>query len=637
MNLQNSFSCLILLFLIFTSVNAEEIQEESSKTVYYYFFENAEETFYVDTLAKESHFFDPVNKPGYFSLNTGNTGSPNLSLAEIPEQGFGFRYAPNLLGVWNRNPENLKVYKNTFPYTDLSLLFGGNEKVMARAIHSQPIGRGFQISGDFQRINSKGAYNRQRNLNNHLSTHLSYVSPLADHTIDFAFFLNNHRGQENGGLENINYLNENPGINKELVPILLNNAERNISQNSFLLQQKWRIGNTEIIQRDTVAMNDTIQNDTLLAVLPEPSNNIIFHKIEYKTSNHRFTDFNPNENAYPDNVNTTVDSIHRNAQVRIIDQRLGFRGRIFEQKNEDGNLPMLNYAIYQDFASINVQNLNSNAAFLQFSTGGSLNFLSRRFSSALEAEFIYSGYNSGDFQVTSESSYDINKNWIINAGYRYQQSEPYFIMQQNESSFFSYENDFEKTTVHSLHSGLQSKKSNFSVNASIQFFNNYTYFNDLYSPTQHDDMFLNLDLSVSHQLNLGRFHLKNYLLARYLSDKAPIDFPAFQLHHSLFFQNDLFNQALTFNLGLDIRHRESFFMQGYDIVNNIYYEQRNWKPSYHPVVDIFLNVKIQTVRVSLSLTHVNSDLFPQETDWGSYRYPITPRTFQLGIQWLFYN
>lgn len=627
----------LLPIVIALSLKAEDNQGKSKPVVFYHLFDEPYELRHVDTLISDIHFYNPVDRPESFSLHTGNVGGPNQSFHhfEIPE--FGFNHAPAQLGHWERNLQTLRVLQNEFPYTKMNLLFGTDQRVMARAVHSQPIGRGVHISGDFQRINAGGSFARQRNLNNHLSLHLNYISPQGNYTADAGFFMNNHRGQENGGLQDVDVLSNQPGINLDIVPIRSANAERTNQNNSFFVQQAWKFGEPAQFEED----------DTLIQ-LPQFSPFSFYHRYTHRNQAYMFRDNNPDIQFYPDSYALPADSIYRRSRGIENAQRIGLKGTL-GKRFETVELTDTNaveptaperffyYDLYTGGALVEHRLKFQTTNYAQLQSGIDFGYRNSFFNGYFSAAVITDGYNDGDYFVKSGGNVLFDSVIQLGLDYHFQSSAPAFVYHRLQSNVLSYENDFEKVKAHSVKGEANWLPAKLNLNFAASHIQHHVFLADRGRVEQLENGFWDLNVSLSHQLKSGRFGLENTAGYRHLTDRTAYDVPEFYFFHSIFYENELFNQALMFRLGLNIRHHTPFYVQGYDPLTNDFYAQKDWKPAYHPVADLFLNLKIQTVRISAALTHLNARLYPSETAWAAYRYPVANRSFQLGIYWLFYN
>ena len=102
----------------------------------------------------------------------------------------------------------------------------------------------------------------------------------------------------------------------------------------------------------------------------------------------------------------------------------------------------------------------------------------------------------------------------------------------------------------------------------------------------------------------------------------------------MYYENRLFKKNLWFAIGCDLRYYTSFFANAYNPLVGQFYLQDNKKMAYAPVWDVFLNVKIRTVRVSLLGSDL-TQLIQGRPHYNGYLYPSKDASFRFFVTWRF--
>ena len=150
-------------------------------SVYYFYLKPLE--------AKIYYAFHPTLLPDYmeqtdplfafndnYYLNTGNVGSPHLSLYPKNDEGIAFRYKQSVYDGYGYSLDNLTFYQTERPYTLLAFSNSLISDYQVRVIHTQNLSQRLNIALHYDLINSEGAYSNQKTLNNYLGATTNYYS-----------------------------------------------------------------------------------------------------------------------------------------------------------------------------------------------------------------------------------------------------------------------------------------------------------------------------------------------------------------------------------------------------------------------------------------------------------------------------
>ena len=125
------------------------------------------------------------------------------------------------------------------------------------------------------------------------------------------------------------------------------------------------------------------------------------------------------------------------------------------------------------------------------------------------------------------------------------------------------------------------------------------------------------------------------LLQKNLSDKG-LNIPNFLSRNSIYYSTYLFDRALFLQTGLGVKYFSQYYMSGYDPITSQLFNQNQKKIGNFPILDFFINAKIQQTRIYFKFEHFNSSL----TGYNFYsapNYPFRDFSFRFGLVWNFFS
>jgi len=90
-------------------------------------------------------------------------------------------------------------------------------------------------------------------------------------------------------------------------------------------------------------------------------------------------------------------------------------------------------------------------------------------------------------------------------------------------------------------------------------------------------------------------------------------------------------------LGLEGRYRSDNFAEAYMPATQQFHLQDNFNVYAYPVVDVFLNFRINRTRVLFRYNHLNSGMMEQAGYFLTPGYTGLKSTLDLGITWAFFD
>jgi hypothetical protein len=98
----------------------------------------------------------------------------------------------------------------------------------------------------------------------------------------------------------------------------------------------------------------------------------------------------------------------------------------------------------------------------------------------------------------------------------------------------------------------------------------------------------------------------------------------------------LFKKKLFFQTGIELNYFSSYYANTYNPVIGEFFVQDRTKIGNAPLLDYFVNVKIQRTRLYLKAEHFNS-LFSKNNYFSDPNNPYRDFLIRFGLVWNFFN
>ena len=154
-------------------------------------------------------------------------------------------------------------------------------------------------------------------------------------------------------------------------------------------------------------------------------------------------------------------------------------------------------------------------------------------------------------------------------------------------------------------------------------------------PVQHEGNLDVLKIRLARKVNFGKFSIDSkLLLQKSLSDDI-INIPKIVSRNTFYFSTDMFKKALFLQTGFGVKYFSKFYMNGYDPLLSELYVQSDKEIGEFPIIDFFINAKIQQTRLYFKFEHFNSS-FTGYNYYSAPNYPYRDFTFRFGLVWNFF-
>lgn len=155
-------------------------------------------------------------------------------------------------------------------------------------------------------------------------------------------------------------------------------------------------------------------------------------------------------------------------------------------------------------------------------------------------------------------------------------------------------------------------------------------------PIQIDRSINRLLINLCKDFSIGKFRFNNDLNYQFIENQSFLPLPSIFTSHSLYFTDSFFNNKLLTQIGSDIRFVNSFKGFGYFPESSVFTLQDDRDLGNFVYLDVFLNFRIQHVRVFAKMENLfGNQLKPEGMLINGYGMP--GRVFKIGLSWTMFN
>ena len=621
--------------------------------------------FYLKPLdAKIYYAFHPTLLPNYieqsdmlfsfndnYYLNTGNVGSPHISL--IPDCGkdIAFKYQPSVFDGYGYSLNNLPFYQTERPYTVLSFYNSLISDYQVRVVHTQNISQRWNIALNYDLINSEGAYYNQKTLNNYLGVTTNYYSKNLRYQVKGGIIWKKLNIQENGGIIADSLFSENIQTNRSGIPVYMYNASTRYSNIVAMAHQSYnfskKIGTH--ISTDTIFSesdsNYTITCDTTIRKGSPFNRGVIAHQISVEKNKRNYYEPNFNHIYHPsfyvDSTNT-FDSISNYKLENIL-----FWSNDAYKDYEYNNPIKVSVGLrhlwvtgtfsYDYLWSTDLGESYNLIEMLPFAkadiTLGKMK--ARLFAEKSLSDAVFMQNNN---LIEADIAYHFSPDHSITlSGLKSDKSPDYFYYYYF-SNYFAWDKRTQYDKIHTEKLKLEYRwKDCIELSTSFTNTKNMVWLDTNSLPFQTDKEAWLSQTKLNTNLEFGIFHWRTFNILQLTSDNDVFRVPTFACKHSYFFDFTLFDKALSLQTGVDFRYHTSFYADAYNPAMAAFYRQNKIEVGNYIWIDIFASLQIKHATVFIKLYHINSIWEKNPNYFVIPHYPGQDFTLQWGVVWKFFD
>jgi len=581
----------------------------------------------IDTAIFGFHNYDPAAKYFVFNANLGNTGQASQNLIFQPHQSTGFSYGLSSFEAYKFNNAQKNNVFSLLPYTNLFWTLGMKREQVFQVSHYHHVRNQVFLGVDYRIINAPGRDNFRQKTNNHsLSVFTYYTTKNKRYGVIVNYIFNRIKVQDNGGLtDDTAYINYRKGENSGGFDVNLKKAETVWNESSVVLKQFV-----------TLSRENEFNKKDSLRPLRKFNLGRILHTLSFTRQRYKFTDENPNFSYYPlipNDTSATVDS----TWFYTLENTLAWTN---SEQNANAKDRSLRYFARIKHAYTTVRQLDG--SFYISNLIPSLGISVRPYNTLkvdVAGEYVLMDYNQHDFSLNATAKQDFvfnEKNYgSLRLSARYQRAEPAWFYEHFFSKYYQWDYDFAKQST--LNIGLNYSYPRLSVGIDYYNLYNYVYLGADSRPRQYANGAVNvLSAYIFKDFIIGKFRIDNKVVYQYTDKPSLVRKPQLMAMQSYMFTTPMFKKALLAQIGIDLLYNTPYFADSYNPVLGAFVLQNEYKTGNYLDAAVFINLKIQRMRIFVKLSNFLSGLIGYNY-FTVPHYPMQDRLFRFGISWRFHD
>ena len=627
-NLQNS-SITDSLMSKFGNRSTKLNKNPDAKIQDYLIISRTNDTVAVDTslTIEKYHKINFLRKDDFDLIPFSNTGVAYNTLSF-----YGINSINPKMGASNKyysydSVDDVVYYDLPTPFTELMYRSVFEQGQLLDAVYSVNTSRQFNFSISRKGLRSLGNYQNFISSSSNFKISTNYFSKNKKYRFRTHYTNQKLFSEQNGGINNSDILNFENGNSQFLDRGVFDPNFEN-AHNEFLGKRFY------IDQSYILSKRDSISDRSL-----ELFNVIFLEEKKYKFQQSSSDQFFGNSFVSQEiNDKILLNSLNLHAGVVY---NSDFFGKInLGLRHISDKYSLENFQI-NEFIDTN-QKINSKTTFI---TGEYLKTFSKVELNAKTENYVFGDNKSSIF--SSSVIVKLKNNNNLTANYKLLSSAPNynFLLHRSNYENYNWNNQFDNSITNSISLGLELREiidlnvDLISVRKHIQF---EKIINDLadssqYSilPVQHNGNLDILKFRLARKINFGKFSIDSKLLFQKSISDDIINIPQIVSRNTFYFSTDMFKKALFLQTGFGVKIFSKFYMNGYDPLLSELYIQNEKEIGEFPIIDFFINAKIQQTRLYFKFEHFNSS-FTGYNYYSAPNYPYRDFSFRFGLVWNFF-
>lgn len=528
--------------------------------------------------------------------------------------------------------DDIKYYSVATPLTELYFKTVMQQGQNLDAFITMNTSPQFNFSVAYKGLRSLGNYINQLSSTGNFRFTSSYASLNKRYVANAHFVAQDIMNGENGGItSDMDFESEDPAFNsRPRLEVYLKDAETLLKGKRIFLDHYFRINKEE-----------------------SASNWYVNHQIKYEYETFEFTQKNVISGVLDNNGQTRYLRRFGEADKDqgIIDKsRYNTLYNIFGVAFENSTLGKFQFFI-EDFRDNNYYNriIVKEGETIPSSINTTLNRAAGKYTYetgklAINGLVTTSINGPASSAIEGNIEYKFSDDFSVGFEYKNLSKIPDHIFNLHQSSYSAYNwsNDFKNEKINSFGGILKSPWVD--VSANYQILNDHLYFADeseldfqLISPKQYGESISYLSVQASKEFRYGKFALDNTVLFQQVNQSdAILNVPEFVTRNTLYYSDHLFKKALYFQTGFTLNYFTNYLANEYNPLVGEFFVQNQKEIGNFPMVDFFVNFRIQQTRIFVKAEHFNS-AFTGNTYYSAPHYPYRDFMLRFGLVWNFFQ
>ncbi|MCF8322658.1 MAG: putative porin [Flavobacterium sp.] len=589
------------------------------------------DTTYIDTsltIQKEySHNYLRKDTFGLLAFpnegQTYNTLYHDVSnVSPYPEIGFTAKHF-NFLEA-----QTIRYASVATPVTELYFKSVMKQGQSAHSFITLNISPGLNFSIAYKGLRSEGKYINQLSSSGNFIFTTSYATKNQRYSANAHFTSQDISNEENGGITTISdFESENPNFNnRERLEVYLKDGKSFLKGKRIFMDHRFRMNTTQGTNNWYLSHQFNYENKFF-----EYSQSTVASTVG-SSRVFRFGDSYLNSNIKDqtkyNKMHNTVGLVYENTNLG----KLTLFAEDFRSNFYYGKILILNSGTIP--AALN-QNINT--------LGGEYKYQKNKWNGS----FLYSRSVTNESLSNLKATLQHDLSDVVQLTFEYQNSNklPNNNYELFQSSFVSYNwsNEFKNEKINAISANAVTPW----FQASFQFstLKDHLYFENTatdsqvqtVSPAQYSNTINYVSAKLSREFTLGKFALDNTILFQKVDQQdAILNVPQIVTRNSFYYSNYMFKKALYLQTGFICNYFTNYFANEYNPVIGEFFVQNQKEIGNFPMLDFFVNARVQRTRIYFKLEHFNSSL-TGNSFYASPNNPYRDFIIRFGLVWNFFQ
>lgn len=587
----------------------------------------------VDTSLINTHYYIDILRVENLYQSLGNIGQAHQQINFDFQHDRGFTYFSYPYPLLFMRQKDLKYYDVKTAYTRLAFSYGFPNENTFHATHAQKIKQvnfGFNIKAS----DDKGWYVNENSRYFIGSAYVHYELPSKIYGFRVGYIFNRVNHQENSGMMD----STKDHIETRGFHDFLSDGDRS-SDYTFRTEKATNL----------VATHDILLQQYVNLKFKKEGNSFGFltHSFQYQSHKNQYLDPALDtaryEHLYFSN-DSTVDSLHF-YQISNTLQWSTFNP--YHPVGDKKNFIHAAAGITHDYMKERAVRINFNSeanakeTLPQFASSSFTVFgrVYTRFLSVTDINgsisYTFGGYNNNDAIADASISWAINRKNRHYIGFtgNYYRISPDYIYTYYSGNQLRWENDWDKQNILKL--GAYWRRKEISANFNYFLLNNYAYFDQNLMPNALEEVANVIQLHFASPMRIRNFGFNTNLYLQH-SDNDVVQLPLFAGKLSVFYIFKIFKRKLQIQIQTDLMYNTIYEAYGYSPMLRQFYHQEGFTNGNYLYLDVNLNLQIDRLGFFIRGNNLLAGVLGNNYFTTPY-YPMEKRSFQIGVNWRFYD
>lgn len=588
--------------------------DDSTKMVFgpkttLYFFEkdvrkNRIQKYEIDTILNNFHNYEPVAKSGWMYQDLGNIGSAAMPIFYQVPKMIGTTSGFHAYDLYFNASDSMKYYDTKSPYTQMNAFWGGGNRNMLDLAFARNVNPRWNVGFNLNTIRARKTLNpsaRDDNLtdNNSYSFHTNYKSENEKYFLLANFSRMKHKVNEQGGIIPPEFDENSILFAYEDAKVWLRNARASDLRQEVHLYHEYEL----------------VKGWQVYHIFDRKKQEVSFFVNLNTADSLFFVNFNPDRFNNQDttrNLNTFTE--WRN--------EAGFKG----------DIGPLYYNAFVRFRTGSMRSPSFEAPnrFNELFLGGALRGeINEQWRFEAEGEYLLPGAFRLQGLFISP--------WL-EASYTKALYKPTSMQMMYFGNHHQWTNNFSNIGVDQVKGLMKLDFKSWALrpNVTINRVNNFVFFNEAQQAAQASGDAFMLIPGFKSIFNIRqKFFWESEAYYTILSGSSAENFriPDWVINSRIYYDSPLFNENLFIQIGLEGRYRGDNFAMNYNPAMQQFFLQNDFNVFAYPVIDFFLNARINRTRILLRFNHLNINMLEQPGYFVTPFYTGLRRVLDIGISW----